>query len=253
MRSKTAFYRLVRTGYLELIREPKSFFFIMIFPLIFLLMFGLMGYAIPPSESMHLSFFEFMFPGILILALLTVGLFGTTTPLIQMRKNGTLRLFQITPLKKETFLVSQLAVRFILAFIQIALFLLIGAIVGVVKIHTLLPLFLASLLGMALILTIGFLLGGVLNSVELAGGILGGLSAPVLMLSGVLLPLTIFPKTFEKVAMFFPFTYLGDLIRTILFDHFNSMFSIYTNILVLVGFTLLFFVLARVTFKWEQS
>jgi ABC-2 type transport system permease protein len=252
MKSKP-FYRLVRTGFFELFREPKTLFFIMIFPMFFLLLFGVMGMIIPDSETMKLSFIEFMFPGILIFALVSTGLFGTSTPIIEMRKKGTLRLFQITPLSKTTFLLSQITVRFIISFIQIVLLLGIGIIIGVIKLNVILPVFLVSLLGMCMILTIGFLFGGILNSAELAGGLLGGLSAPILMFSGVLLPLTIFPEVFEKIAMAFPFTYLGDLVRTVTFSNFDSMFPIYINVSVILACTLLFFFIVKLTFKWEKS
>ncbi|WP_377887565.1 ABC transporter permease [Alkalihalobacillus sp. R86527] len=251
MATKKRTQKLVKTGFLELIREPKTSFFIFIFPLFFLAMFGIMGQVIPKSQS-GLSFVEFMFPGILIFALLSTGLFGTSVPLIEMRKKGTLRLLQVTPLSKSTFLISQIAVRFIISILQIIIFLLIGLAMNMFEVQLLPVLFAVSLLGMAMILSLGFIFGGILKSVELAGGLLGGFSAPLLIFSGVLLPLTIMPEAFEKVAMFIPFTYLGDLIRSIMFENGSPLYSTPTNLMAICGCTILFFFIAKLTFKWES-
>ncbi|WP_077706043.1 ABC transporter permease [Virgibacillus dokdonensis] len=247
----TSFVKLVKTGYLEIMRDFKTAFFIIIFPVTFLIMFGLMGMLIPNSESMELSFIEFMFPGVLIFALLSTGLFGTTTPLIELRKKGTLKLFQVTPLSKGEFLLSQITIRFIISIIQITLFFSVGFIIQVIQLKHLIPFYGASLLGMCLILPLGFIFGSIFNSVEVSGALLGGISAPVLMLSGVLLPLTIFPDIFEKIAMISPFTYFGDLLRTVMFDSFSPMFPAYINILVLFGSTIVLFYIGKVTFKWR--
>jgi|GEM_PF-4518363 len=164
---------------------------------------------------------------------------------------GTFRLLQTTPLKKGVFIISQIIVRLIIAIVQIFFFILIGYLMGMFNLSIVIPLFAASLLGMAMILTLGFIFGSVFRSVEISSGVLGGFSAPVLMLSGVLFPLYLLPSTFELIAKFIPLTYLGDLIRSIMFPNIDPMNSIYINILMLFGSTLLFFIIARLTFKWE--
>lgn len=54
--------------------------------------------------------------------------------------------------------------------------------------------FAVSLLGMAMILTLGFIHGNLFHSVEITSGVFGALVAPILMLSGVLFPLHILPN-----------------------------------------------------------
>lgn len=245
--------QLTKTGLLELVRESRSFFFILIFPLFFLGMFWGMSLIIPPSEELGISLIEFMFPGILILALVSTGILGTSMPLIEMRQKGTIRLLQVTPLKKETFIVSQIIVRFILASVQIILFLVIGFFMDLINFSAIVPMFAASLLGMAMILTFGFIFGSIFKSAEVVGGLIGGLMAPVLMLSGVLFPLYILPSVFETIAKFIPFTYLGDLMRSITLSNLEPMYSSHINIIVVLACTLLFFLIAKYTFKWETN
>jgi ABC-2 type transport system permease protein len=251
--NKKAVTSLVRTGIVEIMRDFKIFFFILIFPVLFLAIFGLVSLAIPKSQELNLSMLDFMFPGILIFALVSTGFFGTSLPLIEMRKAGTMRLLKLTPLTAGEFVVSQIIVRLILAVAQIALFLVLGFLLQIIRVSDVLPLLAVSLIGMIMILNIGFFFGGFMRSVEIAGGILGALAAPLLMFSGVLLPFYILPDILEDIAYFIPFTYFGDALRQILFDNLDSQLNIYLDLLAIIGFSLLFFALTLMTFKWQNE
>lgn len=249
--SLKAFKQVVRAGIFEIVREPRLFFFILIFPLMFMAFFGIMGQIIPASETMGMSFFEFMFPGLLIFALLSIGLLGTSTPIIEMRKLGVLRLFELSPLSTGTFILAQISIRFILSFIQISLFMILGFILGYVTLGNLVPMILLSLLGIAFMLTLGFLFGGVFKSSEVASGVLSGLSAPLLMFSGVLLPLSIFPDFMKTVAMVFPFTYLGDAMRQVMFPDVPGDYNLFVSVLIIIGSSLILYLVSLKTFKWN--
>lgn len=248
----TALFRLVKTGILELLREPKTLFFIIVFPLLFLGMFAATNSVAPPTDAISVSLLEFMFPGVLIFALVASGMYGTSTPLIELRKKGTLRLLHITPLRKETFIASQIIVRFLVGILQVILFLFAGFLMDLISVWTILPVFIVSLLGITMILLLGFIFGTLFNSVELAGGVLGGMVAPVLMISGVLFPLYILPDIFVTIAKVIPFTYLADLLRWIMYPEMGAMFPVYINILVLISFTIAFFFIGKRTFNWES-
>ncbi|EOE6829125.1 hypothetical protein ACKSYW_002508, partial [Staphylococcus pseudintermedius] len=64
------YFNLIKMGLREIIRDKKLFFFISIFPLMFLIMFVILGKTLPESNYMTIQFDEFMFPGVLIFALL---------------------------------------------------------------------------------------------------------------------------------------------------------------------------------------
>lgn len=252
-KGKKTIILLIKTGFNEIIRDPKIFFFIMIFPVMFLGIFAGISSVIHKSKQMNISMLEFMFPGILIFALLSTGLFGTTLPLVEMRKNGIMRLLTLTPLTTGQFVISQIIVRLILSVVQITLFLILGMLLKIVTISDLILLLLVSLIGMIMILSLGFLFGGFMSSVEIAGGILGAISAPILMLSGVMMPFYIMPDIVEDLAIFIPFTYMGDALRQILFEHLEGKFSIYTDLAAILGFAVLFFVMTKLSFKWSNE
>jgi ABC-2 type transport system permease protein len=243
--------QLTKAGLTEIIREPKLMFFILIFPLLFLVFFGTMGQMVPSSESMGLEFFEFMFPGLLIFALMSIGLLGTSTPIVEMRQKGILRMFELSPLGKTTFILAQISIRYILSIIQITLFMILGLFFGYISLSNIVPIILLSLLGVGLMLTLGFLFGSIFKSSEVTSGVLAGVSAPLLMLSGVLLPFSLLPDIIEKAAMVIPFTYLGDAMRQIFFPEFPGKYSLITDITVLIGFTLVVYFISVKTFKWN--
>jgi len=247
--SKEAFRRLTKSGLTEIFREPRLFFFTMIFPLLFLGLFGFMSLMMPPDASSGLTFFQFEFPGILVFSLMSVGILGTAIPIIEMRQKGTLRLFQVTPLSTSTFILSSITIRLILSLGQIVLFLVLGGVFRYVSISTILPVFLISLLGIIVMITLGFFLSGLFKHVEIASGLLSGLMAPVLMISGVLLPLSIMPKVMRTVAEFIPFAYLADAIRQVMF-HVREFFPIEVELLILAAFAVVCYGLARWSFHW---
>ncbi|CDO02962.1 inner membrane transport permease [Oceanobacillus picturae] len=246
---KIALKYLVITGLKEIFREPKIFFFTLLFPFFFLAMFGGMSMVIDPSEELGLSFIEYLFPGILIFALLSVGFLGTSVPLIEMRQKGILKTLRTTPLNEITFIFSQIIVRLILGFMQIFIFTILGFFMGLISLGNIIPFILISLIGLVMILTFGFLLGGIFNKTELASGVLSFGMMPLIMLSGAMLPLHILPDVFKTISYFIPFTYLTELFHQVLLD-LDAALPIYGNVIVLIVISVAIFFLTKLTFRW---
>jgi ABC-2 type transport system permease protein len=247
---KTPYRLLVQAGMNELLRDPKLLFFTVFFPLVFLIIFGSVSLIIPKSEVLQITFLEYMFPGIMIFALVSTGFYGTALPLVELRMNGTMVLFHLSPLKIRTFMAAQITVRMVIALFQVILYLIIGLILGVIDWMEVIPLFVVSMIGMLMILVIGFLLGGLFRKVEIAGGVLGAISVPLLIFSGVLMPFYIMPDIVQKIALAIPFTYLGESMRQIMFEDIDAMFSIYVNIGFMLAFSIILFLITQRTFRW---
>lgn len=244
-----SFKLLVKTGLTEIIRDPKTLFFTLLFPFFFLGMFGVMDSVIVPSKELNVSFLEYLFPGILVFALVSIGLIGTSVPIIEMRVKGILKTLKITPLKLETFVLSQIVVRFILSICQILFFTLLGFVLGYIELKHVIPFISISLLGMVMILTIGFFFGNFFNNVELASGVLSSFMVPLLMLSGALLPTHILPESIQNISYVIPFTYLIDLYHHTLFGIEGSVSTLAgISIIFLVSFVFFYFTVK--TFKW---
>lgn len=246
---KSSFSLMIKTGLTEIQRDARTFFFTLLFPFFFLGMFAAMNFAIPPTEDMGLSFLEYLFPGILVFALVSIGISGTTVPIVEMRSKGILKTLKMTPLKPESFILSQIVVRFILSFFQISIFTILGFILGYIELGNIIPFILISLLGMMMILIFGFFFANFFNNIEVASGLLNALVVPLLMVSGTLLPIYILPDVVQKFIYIVPFTYLTDLYHSSLFGK-EGEFSNFINIGVILSISLVFFYLTKKTFKW---
>ncbi len=196
---------------------------------------------------------HYSLPGILVMAFLTLGLFGTAVPLITLRQRGTLRLLGLTPLSPLTFACAQIIARFLLAMGQLAIVLVISYFaLGKFPLANLPGIFLSALLGILMILAMGYVLGEIIPSSEAAGGLIGGLMTPILLLTGLMLPLSIMPSVFLTIARFIPFTYLGDALRQQMTGSDLPVASVLVDNLVVLGTMVILVALAVMLFRWGQ-
>jgi ABC-2 type transport system permease protein len=195
---------------------------------------------------------RYSLPGILIMAFASLGLFGLATPLILQRQRGTLRLLGLTPLSPITYVLAQIISRLAIALAQLVFILGISYfILGGIPLAKLPGIFLSAFLGIVMLFALGYVLGVVIPTPEAAGGILGGLLAPVLMLTGILLPFNILPPVVLTIARFIPLTYLGDALRQQLLGN-PPIASLTFDNLVLLGSSILLILLAARLFRWSQ-
>ncbi len=196
---------------------------------------------------------HYSLPGILVMAFLTLGLFGTAVPLITLRQRGTLRLLGLTPLSPLTFASAQIIARFLLALGQLTIVLVISYFaLAKFPLANLPGIFLSALLGILMILAMGYVLGEVIPSAEAAGGLIGGMLAPILLLTGVMLPLSIMPPVFLTIARFIPFTYLGDALRQQITGSDLPVAPLLIDNLVILAVTVILVALAVLFFRWGQ-
>ena len=73
-------------------------------------------------------------PGILAMAVMQLGLFGTAAPLVQLRERKVLRRLGTTPLPRSALLVSQVLHRLTIALVQVVIIVAVGRVVFGVEI-----------------------------------------------------------------------------------------------------------------------
>ncbi|WDU79264.1 MULTISPECIES: ABC transporter permease [Lysinibacillus] len=193
----------------------------------------------------------YAFPGVLIMAFMSLALFGTAIPIIKMRRIGTLRLFSLTPINKLQFILSQVVTRLSLAIVQLVVIIGIGVAMDIVPTENILSIILVSVLGLCMLFSVGYLMGGLINSEEVANGISGGLLAPLLMLCGILFPLEYLPDSVVLIAKFIPLTYFGDAIKQLSMDA-TPVAPLGIDLLILLVTTIIIIFVAVRTFKWDQ-
>ena len=156
-------------------------------------------------------------PGMLGVAILWLGLYGTAMPLMQLRTGKVLRRLSVTPLRPATMLGAQIGWRVTLGLLQAGLFLLVGYLAFGVGVDGNKLLFTAAVtLGALVFVSMGFLLAGLASSEEALVAITQLLNFPLMMLSGGLVAITQLPSFFKPVVHLSPLTYLTDALRQLM-------------------------------------
>jgi ABC-type multidrug transport system permease subunit len=195
---------------------------------------------------------SFVLPGAIGFALLSLSLIGTASALVALRSQGTLRLLGTTPARRSAVLLSLVPARVVLAAAAMLLLGVAATAFGLLSPLSMLRMLFTSLLGLAMLLALGYLLGGLLPSPEVANGIFGVLSPLLLMATGLLFPLELLPATAAKVLSYSPLALLGDALRHDVTGG-VSRHPLWLSWTVLTTTALVLTALAVRTFRWDTE
>ena len=194
---------------------------------------------------------DLLVPGILAMALMQLGLFGTATPLVALRQQQVLRRLGATPLPRWQVMVSQIMLRMTIGLVQTALIVGVGATVfGVVVQGNMLALLGVVAVGAAAFIGLGYFIASVTSTVEGVNGITSALNFPMMFLSGIFIPLTFLPAFLKPVIYAIPVTYLADAVRQVMVNS-TPQFPMMLDLLVLAGWAIVTGLLSVRFFKWE--
>jgi len=201
--------------------------------------------------SHQLTYVDFLVPGILAMALMQLGLFGTATPLVTLRQEQVLRRLGATPLPRWHLLASQVLMRLTIALVQTGLILALSVWVFKVEIQgNILAVLGLVVLGAVAFVSLGYLVAAISKTVDAANGITSAVNFPMMFLSGIFFPLAALPIFLTPIVRALPLTYLGDALRQVLTGG-TPAFSIWLDVAVLVAWTLVCSLVAVRLFKWE--
>lgn len=247
----TAYRELILASRREITRTPMTLFLSVLFPLCFTGMFAFLP-DVRVAEGTTVSGLAFGLPAVLVLATLSLGVIGTAAPMTVYRQRGVLRVFGCAPVGRTAFVAAQVPVRLGVVLAEFALIFLIGAAAGELRADGLPAALLTLLLTAACMLSLGFLVGGLLRSPELLGAIGGFLMPVVLFASGVMLPMDMMPSAVRFAAQFLPFTYMGDLLRHQLLGV-PAEYPVWLGYAVIAGTTAVLAWLTARTFRWDEE
>lgn len=210
-----------------------------------------LAYQFISPEKNESSEFMFVYPGLLALALLQLGLFATAAPLLQARDKGTLTYLLLTPTRVADLLAAQLTLRLIISVCQISLLLAAGAMVHEISLIVTLQVFGAAALGLIMLVSIGYAIAG------LAPALQSGMSFIMIANFTMMFGGAVFwdPETSNVlyyVAHFVPLAYLSDFFRQVITGN-PGMWPMYVDILVILGVSAVTILIAIKTFKFDMS
>jgi ABC-2 type transport system permease protein len=232
------------------IRDRITLFFCFVFPLIFLVIFGLL---LAPAKGRG-EVIQFLAPGLVCWAVANGAVFGVAYTLVQWRENGMLRVLRMTRVSVPTVLGSRLLVALTLALAQIAFFTGIAAL-PIFGLHlgryaglTLLPM----LLGVVAFFTIGMVIGSRVSSSEAIAAIANCILVPMAFLSGSFYPLDQSPGWLRAVSLALPLRHMIDGVSGVLPGG-SGPTAILVPCLALLGYTLVLLAFATKLFRWSRE
>ncbi|HEX6540169.1 MAG TPA: ABC transporter permease [Ktedonobacterales bacterium] len=201
--------------------------------------------------SHQLRYVDFLVPGILAMALMQLGLFGTATPLVTLRQEGVLRRLGATPLPRWSLLASQVLMRLTIALVQTGLILALSIWVFNIQIQgSILAVLGLVVLGAIAFISLGYLVAAISKTVDAANGITSAVNFPMMFLSGIFFPLAALPVFLTPVVRALPLTYLGDALHQTMAGG-TPTFPMWVDLAVLVAWTVVCALVSIRLFKWE--
>ena len=232
------------------IREPVAAFFTLVFPLLYLFLFGIISGNEPTPQFGGQRTIDASIPGLTAVIICITGLMAITMTMSTYRENGILRRLRTTPVSPLVVLVAQVIVVFTMTALGMLLLVTAGTLVYHVNFEgnafSMLAGFVLSSLSF---FALGFVLAGTMPTARSAWIVGMVLMYPMMFLSGAFFTVEILPATIQKVSAFMPLTYVVNLLRGLWTgqpwgDHL-------LDVGVLAGMLVLGIIVSAKTFRWE--
>jgi ABC-2 type transport system permease protein len=158
---------------------------------------------------------DLFLPGILALLAFASGIGPGFTTIFEL-KSGVIERFRVTPASRFAILTGPILATMTMMFVFDAVVVAVGAGFGY-SVHWIGLVVLAVLLGLLMIITAAFTIATALVTKEISGfaAIVNGINLPVLLLAGVLLPISLGPAWMRVLAHFNPLYYLVEAARVL--------------------------------------
>jgi ABC-2 type transport system permease protein len=210
--------------------------------------------TITATKMREFKTIDFILPGQLGFSLLAGSIFGTAFIFFNMRQTLVLKRFFATPVRREVIVLSEGIARML--FQILTAFIIIGVGYFAFDYHlvngwtTVFQMIFLCTIGVMVFMGFGFSVSGLAKSESSIPPLANMITMPQFLLAGTFFPIDSFPKWLQPLCRIMPLTYLNDALRKTAFDG-SSLWDVRVDILVLLIWGVLVYVLASRVFKWE--
>lgn len=197
------------------IRQPVWIFFGMLVPILYLVLFGPLLEGATQAGGAGTSAFNWFVPGLLI----QIAMYGTAFAgfgLIAELRSGVVERMRVTPMSRTAMLLGRslrdITILLVQAILMIALAIPFGLSIDPAGVAVVLVLL--ALIGLV-IAPLSYAAGLALRSEDALAPAVNGVALPVLLLSGILLPMTLAPAWLRTLSTFNPLTHAVDAARAL--------------------------------------
>ena len=228
------------------VRTKSGIFFSFLMPIFYLLLMM----VIPHEDVMEIDPIKHILPGLIAAFIAINGIMGVTIGVTEYKINGTLKRLIASPLKKREWILANLVQQTLLAVLLVGVMVLLSIPTFNARVylpfHTLMMVF----LGAITFCSLGIFLAGIIEDKETAIGIANGIGIPMVVLSGVFIPLEVMPEWMQTVTKLLPVHYLYRALKEVMM--LNNPGGLLKPFIILIVFTILFLFLAVKTVKWKD-
>jgi ABC-2 type transport system permease protein len=249
----SAYSALTAAGYRAQARDKTTVFFTFAFPLVFLVVFGLVFRGRSVEES-GFSYLSYTAAGVLSWGVANAAVFGIGFTLMQWRSDDILRMIRLSPAPLTAVIGSRYVLALGVGLVQSVLFIGVAMLPGFDLVPDsqwplLIP---VMLLGITTFLLLGVIIGSIADTPESVAGIANFVMLPMAFLSGSFFPLDSMPDWLQKVSTVLPLRYLNDAVSAALTGR-GDLSDIGWGAVGLVAFAVVFGAVAARTFRWTKS
>jgi len=238
---------LVGAQLIELRRSKTALFWMMAFPLGFLMLFG---FVMARGDGRAMAI---LMPGLLTTTLMSGALFGVALPLVQQREIGLLRRLRVTPVSAAAVAIAHGITALMTGFLSlVTLMLLARSMFHLQMAGSWLTLAGVFLCGACALVPLGLLVGSAARDIKTAPAIANLLFFPMMFLSGSAMPFAFLPDGVKRFARLLPTTYLVDAYSSVIVRG-EGLASIAGSLTVLIAIGLVGIVLTSMLFRWEGT
>jgi ABC-2 type transport system permease protein len=200
---------LVRT-----FRNPMWIMVNLFQPLLYLLLFGPLLEGLPLSETSQTGSFNYFVPGLLVMISFSAAFFGMN--ILDDLRDGVVERFRVTPASRLALLLGMVLQDVAVFLVQCAMLAALATLMGLrANLTGLLLLFvLLALVGLTMV-SFSYAITLKIRDQGALAGMISTLTVPLLLLSGVLLPLSLAPDLLRSVAYFNPFSHAVNASRAL--------------------------------------
>ena len=241
--------RLTLTESKLFLREPTAVFFMLVFPPVLLVIFGLVpSFREPDPDLGGVRMISVYTPIVVAMALALTALSALPQMFATYREKGILRRMRTTPVRPAYLLGAQLLMCTVVSVVVLVALLAIGRIAFDVALPTQVAGYaLSYVLAVVSMLSIGLLLASLAPSGRGAGAIGSVLFFPVLFFAGLWAPRELMPEVLRRISDFTP---LGAGVQS-LADTAAGQWPQLLHVAVMLGWTVVAGGLAARYFRWE--
>jgi len=196
-------------------------------------------------------YIDFLLPGLIGLNLMGSSMWGVGYNLVLARKRRLLRRYAVTPMRRGHFLLAYFFSRIVFLGLELGVLLGFGALVfGTVVRGSYASIGLIAFLGASAFAAVSLVIGARVENTDVANGWINFVQLPMWVLSGAFFSYERFPDWLHAPIRLLPLTALVDAIRSVS-NAGATLAEIAPQVVVLGAWSLLGFVVALKTFRWQ--